>query len=65
MLNIDWETRARERSKENKRAHKKIKEVTHSRDFWKQKYMSRDAEIKELNKKLSILKKTLEQIMDL
>jgi hypothetical protein len=65
MLNIDWETRAKERSKENKRAHKKIKEVTYSRDFWKQKYMNRDTEIKALKKQLTIVKKNLQQIMDI
>jgi hypothetical protein len=65
MANIDWESRAKERSQENKRANKKIKELTISRDLWKQKYMNRESEIKEAKKLLSIVKKNLQQIMDL
>ncbi len=65
MDNIDWESRAKERSKINKRLNKKLKEVTSSREFWKQKYMGRDSEIKEMRKKLSIVKKNLQQIIDL
>jgi len=65
MANIDWETRTKEGGKKNKRANKKIKELTFSRDGWKQKFMDRDAEIKELKKQLAIVKKNLQQIMDL
>lgn len=65
MANIDWESRAKERSQENKRANKKIKELIISRDLWKQKYMDRETEIKGAKKLLSIVKKNLQQIMDI
>ena len=65
MANIDWESRAKQRSKELKRANKKIREEITSRDLWKQKYKDRDTEIKEMKKQLSIVKKNLQQIMDL
>ena len=65
MANIDWESRAKERSQDNKRANKKIKELTISRDLWKHKYMDRETEIKELKKQLSIVKKNLQEIIDL
>ena len=65
MANIDCESRAKQRSKELKRANKKIREEITSRDLWKQKYMVRDAEIKKLKKQLSIVKKNLQQIIDL
>jgi len=59
MANYDWESRAKERCKDNKRANKKIKEVTISRDLWKNMFMEREAEIKELKKRLAIVKKNL------
>ena len=65
MANIDWESRAKDRSQDNKRANKKIKELTTSRDLWKDKYMEREAKIKELEKQVAIVKKNLQQIMDL
>jgi bacterioferritin (cytochrome b1) len=65
MANIDWESRAKQRSKELKRANKKIREEITSRDLWKQKYIDRETEIKVLKKQLAIVKKNLQQIMDL
>lgn len=63
MANIEWEVRAKERRLVNKRLNKKIKELTYSRDVWKVKATERKAEIDELNKRLSIVKKNLQQII--
>jgi hypothetical protein len=65
MANIEWEVRAKERRLVNKRLNKKIKELTHSRDVWKAKATKRKAEVDELNKKFSIVKKNLQQIIGL
>jgi len=65
MAKNNWEILARERSKENKRAHKKIKEITQSRGLWKDKYMAANSQVKKLEKQLAIVKKNLQVIMDL
>lgn len=61
MANIDWESRAKTYRIEKKRANKKIVETTTSREFWKK----RAVQIKELENKLSKVKKNLKQIIDL
>lgn len=65
MANIDWETRAKERRIENKRLHKKIKELTISRDGWKQKALIRKESLDGMAKKMTDVKKNLQKIMDL
>lgn len=65
MVNIDWETRAKARRLENKRLKKKIRELTTSRDGWKDKATERKNSLDELNKKMVTVKKNLQQIMGL
>jgi hypothetical protein len=65
MANIEWETRAKERRKENKQLKKRIKELTISRDEWKIKAISRKEKYDELNQKLLVVKKNLQQINNL
>lgn len=65
MINIDWETRAKARRAENKRLKKKIKELTASRDGWKDKATHRKGSIDELIKKIATVKKNLQRIMGL
>jgi t-SNARE complex subunit (syntaxin) len=65
MININWETRAKERRIENKRLKKKIKELTTSRDGWKDRATERKENLDELNKKMATVKKNLQQIMGL
>jgi shikimate kinase len=63
MSNIDWETRAKERRLENKELKKRIKELTHSRDAWKDKFMKQKAVNNEMQKKMEIVKKNVQQII--
>jgi hypothetical protein len=63
MANYDWEIRAKERRIENKQLKKRIKELTFSRDEWKVKAMKRKERLDELNEKLLIVKKNMQQIM--
>lgn len=63
MANYDWEIRAKERRIENKQLKKRIKELTISRDEWKVKAMKRKERLDELNEKLLIVKKNMQQIM--
>lgn len=65
MINIDWETRAKDRRAENKRLKKKIKELTVSRDGWKDKAVQRKEAVDEMIKKMSTVKKNLQRIMGL
>lgn len=65
MINIDWEQRAKTRRIDNKRLNKKVKELEHSRDTWKKKAIERGLEIDKLQKKISTVKKKLEQITEL
>jgi len=65
MANIDWETRAKDRRIENKRLHKKIKELTISRDGWKQKAIQRKESLDGMAKKMGNVKKNLQKVMDL
>ena len=63
MANIEWETRAKERRIENKALKKRIKELTHSRDFWKDKFMQQNTILKEMQKKVEVVKKNIQQII--
>lgn len=63
MANYEWEIRAKERRIENKQLKKRIKELTFSRDVWKVKAMKRKERLDELNEKLLIVKKNMQQIM--
>jgi len=65
MANIKWETRAKERRLENKQLKKRIKELTFSRDEWKVKAMKRKESLDELNQKLLVVKKNMQQIISL
>lgn len=65
MANIDWETRAKERRIENKQLKKKIKELTASRDAWKEKAIKRKENADEMLKKMATVKKNLLQIIGL
>jgi hypothetical protein len=65
MTNFDWEIRAKERRLENKQLKKRIKELTFSRDEWKVKAMKRKEDFDELNQKLLVVKKNMQQIIGL
>lgn len=65
MLEIDWKTRAIERRIENKKLKKKCKELTISRDGWKEKAIKRKADVNVLNKQLSVVKKNIQKIVNL
>ena len=65
MANFDWEERAKERRLENKQLKKRIKELTFSRDEWKVKAMKRKEDFDELNQKLLVVKKNMQQIIGL
>lgn len=65
MANIEWEIRAKERRIENKQLKKRIKELTLSRDEWKIKAMKRKESLDELNQKLLVVKKNMQQIISL
>lgn len=65
MLEIDWKGRAIERRIENKKLKKKCKELTISRDGWKEKAIKRKADVNVLNKQLSVVKKNIQKIVNL
>ena len=65
MADIECEVRAKERRIENKQLKKRIKELTFSRDEWKVKAMKRKESLDELNEKLLIVKKNMQQIMEI
>lgn len=65
MLEIDWKARAIERRIENKKLKKKCKELTISRDGWKEKAIIRKADVNVLNKQLSVVKKNIQKIVNL
>lgn len=65
MSNINWELRAKDRRIENKSLKKRIKELTYSRDLWKIKYTETKTSLVELKKKIEIVKKNVQQIVNL
>jgi len=50
---------------ENKELKKRIKELTFSRDVWKEKYMNKKIEMIDLKKKVEVVKKKVQQIMNI
>jgi hypothetical protein len=64
MVNINWEVRAKERRLENKALKKRIKELTISRDDWKAKYMNQKSVHDEMDRKLEVVKKNIQRIME-
>jgi hypothetical protein len=65
MVIIDWEKRAKERRLENKALKKRIKEITTSRDFWKNKYMDlKDVHDETIGKMVQI-KKNIQKIEEI
>ena len=65
MLESDWKVRAIDRRLENKRLKKKCKELTISRDGWKEKAINRKADINVLGKQLSSVKKNIQRIINI
>ena len=65
MLESDWKARAIDRRLENKRLKKKCKELTISRDGWKEKAINRKADINVLGKQLSSVKKNIQRIINI
>lgn len=65
MLEIDWKTRAIDRRLENKKLKKKCKELTVSRDGWKEKAIKRKADVNVLNKQLLVVKKNIQKIANI
>jgi len=65
MLESDWKVRAIDRRIENKKLKKKCKELTISRDGWKEKAIKRKADVNVLNKQLSVVKKNIQKIVNL
>ena len=65
MLEIDWKVRAIDRRLENKKLKKKCKELTISRDGWKEKAIKRKADINGLSKQLSAVKKNIQKIINI
>jgi hypothetical protein len=64
MVNIDWEYRAKERRLDNKAIKKRLKEMTISRDQWKDKYMKQKEVLDGLLKKLDTVKKNVQKIVE-
>jgi hypothetical protein len=62
MLESDWKMRAIDRRIENKKLKKKCKELTISRDGWKEKAIKRKADVNVLNKQLLVVKKNIQKI---
>lgn len=65
MANIDWETRAKDRRVENKALKKRIKELTNSRDLWKDKYIHTKLLLRAVQKKVETVKKNVQQIINI
>jgi len=65
MLESDWKVRAIDRRLENKRLKKKCKELTVSRDGWKEKAIKRKADVNVLNKQLLVVKKNIQKIANI
>ncbi len=65
MLELDWKARAIDRRLENKKLKKKCKELTISRDGWKEKAIKRKADVNVLNKQLSVIKKNIQKIVSI
>lgn len=65
MLESDWKARAIDRRLKNKKLKKKCKELTISRDVWKEKAVKRMADVNVLNKQLVAVKKNIQKIISI
>ena len=65
MLESDWKARAIDRRLKNKKLKKKCKELTISRNVWKEKAVKRMADVNVLNKQLSAVKKNIQKIISI
>ena len=65
MSNIDWKERAINRRLLNKELKKRIKELTISRDSWREKAIERKETINQQNKYIAAIKKNIQKIMQL
>jgi hypothetical protein len=62
MQTTDWKQKAIQRSRENKRLNKRIKELTISRDEWKGKAMQHKSKV---DKMVNDLKKTKDRLNEI
>ena len=58
-----WKERAIARRLENKELNKRRKELAHSRDKWKEKYMKQKKRGDKLEHELGLIKKKLNEIL--
>ena len=63
MDNLEWKTKAIQRSKEIKQLKKKVKELTNSRDEWKIKSISHKTRADKFAVDLKKIKDKLNEIM--
>jgi chromosome segregation ATPase len=64
MVKTDWKSKANEYSLDKKRLKKRIKEISKSRDEWKEKSIGHKARADKLETDLKKLKDKLMQIID-
>ena len=65
MSNIDWKARATTRRLMNKELKKRVKELTISRDDWREKAIERKEVINQQNKHIAAIKKKIQKIVQL
>ena len=65
MSKTDWKDKTKEKSLENKRLNKRIKEITKSRDEWKKKSIGHKARADKLASDLKKLKTKLNELADI
>lgn len=59
-----WKSKSVKRNAENKELKKRIKELTNSRDNWKEKYKRKRDASNLLRKKIEAIKKKIEKILN-
>ncbi len=64
MIEIDWKDRAIVRRYENKQLKKRIKELTLSRDTWREKAIERKEGITQLKRQVQLIKKNIQKIIE-
>jgi hypothetical protein len=64
MLKTDWKNKAGEYALDKKMLKKRVKEITHSRDEWKEKSISHKARADKLDAELNKLKKKLIELTE-
>ena len=65
MSKADWKSKCMENAREKKRLNKKIKELTLSRDQWKEKSIGHKARTDKLESDLKKLKNKLIEMVDI